>query len=243
LEDEVNKLLGLDDFDLALAMQAQERKRLYGVYPALVQSITDPDQQGRVRVRLPWSPDSNGAGYEAWARLTTLMAGADRGTWFVPDPGDEVLVVFEGGDPRRPYVIGALWNGLDAPPEQMDDAGENNKKVIVSRNNIRITLDDTQGQETVTIETPGGQKMVLQDGPGSIEVSDSNGNRLTMESAGITLSTSGKLTIQASTLDISAGLVTVDSGMSKFSGVVKSDALIANSVIGTSYTPGIGNIW
>ncbi|MGA7730499.1 MAG: phage baseplate assembly protein V [Chloroflexia bacterium] len=239
----MNELVGLDDFDLALALQAQERKRMYGVYPALVQSITDPDQQGRVRIRLPWSPDSSGAGYEAWARLATLMAGKDRGTWFIPDVGDEVLVSFEGGDPRRPYVIGALWNGKDAPPEQMDDGGQNNKKVIVSRNDIRIILDDTEGQETVTVQTPGGQSVVLKDGPGSVEITDSNGNSLKMESSGITLKTTAKLTIQAGTINVTAGQVSVNSGMSKFSGVVKSDTVLTESISSKAYLPGAGNMW
>jgi uncharacterized protein involved in type VI secretion and phage assembly len=239
----VNNLVGLDDFELALLSQAQERQRLYGAYPALVQSITDPDQQGRVRIRLPWSPDGSGAGYEAWARLATLMGGSKRGTWFIPDVDDEVLVAFEGGDPRRPYVIGALWNGKDAPPEQMDGNGQNNKKIIVSRNDIRIILDDTQGQETVTIQTPGGQHMVLKDGPGSVEISDSNGNSLKMESAGITLRTSAKLTIQASTISVTAGMVSVDAGMSKFSGVVKSDSVLTEAVVSKAYSPGAGNIW
>ncbi len=239
----MNDFVALDDLELALTLQAQERKRMYGVYPALVQSITDPDQQGRVRIRLPWSPDSSGAGYEAWARLATTMAGKDRGTWFIPDVDDEVLVTFEGGDPRRPYVIGALWNGKDAPPEQMDGAGQNNKKVIVSRNDIRIILDDTQGQETVTIQTPGGQSVVLKDGPGSVEITDSNGNSLKMESSGITLRTSAKLTIEASTISVTAGMVSVDSGMSKFSGVVKSDTVVTNAVVSSSYTPGAGNVW
>jgi uncharacterized protein involved in type VI secretion and phage assembly len=228
---------------MGLAAQAHERKRLFGVYPAVVQSIADPDQQGRIRVRLPWSPDGNGAGYEGWARLATFMAGASRGAWFIPDVGDEVLVAGEGGDLRRLYVIGALWNGQDAPPEQMDGAEENNKKVIVSRNNIRVTLDDTQGQEKVTIETPGGQVLTLQDGPGVVQIEDSNGNRLTMESAGITLSTAGKLTIEASTINVTAGMVSVDAGMSKFSGVVKADTVITNAVVSSSYTPGAGNIW
>ena len=92
----------------------------YGVYTALVTDIVDPDGQGRVRVKLPWSPDSEGSAYEAWARLATMMAGNDRGSWFIPDVEDEVLVAFEAGDPRRPYVVGALWNGQDAPPESMD---------------------------------------------------------------------------------------------------------------------------
>jgi uncharacterized protein involved in type VI secretion and phage assembly len=223
--------------------QAIERQRLYGVYPAEVTDIKDPDGQGRVKIRLPWSPDGGGAGYEAWARLTTMMAGANRGTWFVPDPGDEVLVLFEGGDARRPYVVGALWNGSDTPPETMDGGGNNFTKSIVSRNNIRVTLDDTDGQETVTIETPGGQQLVLRDGPGEIEVSDSNGNSITLASAGITIIASANVKVQAAQVEISAGMVTVNAGMSKFSGVVKADTVIANAVISSSYTPGAGNIW
>lgn len=223
--------------------QAVERKRLYGVYPAEVTDIKDPDGQGRVKIRLPWSPDGGGAGYEAWARLATLMAGPQRGTWFIPDPGDEVLVLFEGGDPRRPYVVGALWNGTDSPPENMDGAGNNYKKSIVSRRDIRITLDDTEGQETLSIQTPGGQKITLKDGPGSIEISDSNGNSVKLESAGITVTASANVTVRASQVEVNAGMLTVNAGMSKFSGVVKADTVIANAVVGASYTPGAGNIW
>lgn len=223
--------------------RAVERQRLYGVYPAEVTDIKDPDGQGRVKIRLPWSPDGGGAGYEAWARLAVLMAGPNRGTWFVPDPGDEVLVTFEGGDPRRPYVIGALWNGSDAPPETMDGGGNNFVKSIVSRNGIRVTLDDTDGQETMTIETPGGQKMVLKDGPGEVQISDSSGNSIKMEASGITVTASANVKVQASQVEITAGMVTVNAGMSKFSGVVKADTVITNAVISSSYTPGAGNIW
>lgn len=222
---------------------ARERRRLYGVYPAIVKSIADPDQQGRIKVLLPWSPDGNGAEYQVWARLATMMAGANRGSWFIPDIDDEVLVAFEGGDPRRPYVVGSLWNGQDAPPEQMDSGEENNRKVIVSRNQIRIILDDSQGQESVTIETPGGQTIVLQDGPGSITVSDSNGNQLTMDAGGISLNTPNRLSIQASTINMSAALVNVDTPQAVFSTAIKSILLETTSVVSATYSPGAGNIW
>jgi hypothetical protein len=125
----------------------------------------------------------------------------------------------------------------------MDGAGNNYKKVLCSRNGVKITLDDQDGQEQLKIETPGGQKMTLKDGPGSVEVVDSNGNSIKLESAGITINASAKVTINASQVAVSAGMVTVDAGMSKFSGVVKADTVIANSVISASYTPGAGNIW
>jgi uncharacterized protein involved in type VI secretion and phage assembly len=217
--------------------------RWYGVYPALVTDIKDPDAQGRVKVSLPWSPDSGSAQYEAWARLATLMGGNNRGSWYVPDVNDEVLIAFEAGDPRRPYVVGALWNGQDAPPESMDGGGNNYLKVIRSRNGVKITLDDHDGQEKFIVETPGSQKITLKDGPGAVTIEDSNGNSVKLETSGVTVTASAKVTIQASTMEISAGMVTVNAGMSKFSGVVQCDTMISNSVISASYTPGAGNIW
>ncbi|MCS6844219.1 MAG: phage baseplate assembly protein V [Caldilineales bacterium] len=216
--------------------------RLIGVYPALVTDVVDPDQQGRVRVRLPGLVDP-GAGYETWARLATLMAGDNRGTWFIPDVNDEVLVAFEAGDPSRPVVLGALWNGQDAPPEQMDAAGNNYLKTILSRVGVRITLDDTDGDVKLRLETPGGQKVVLKDTPPSIEVKDSTGNSVKLEPSGITVTAAGKVTINASTAEVSAGMVTVNAGLSRFSGVVQCDTLISNAVVSASYTPGAGNVW
>jgi uncharacterized protein involved in type VI secretion and phage assembly len=217
--------------------------RFYGAYPALVSDIKDPDGQGRVKVSLPWSPDKDGASYEAWARLATLMAGNNRGSWFIPDVNDEVLVIFLGGDPRYPCVLGGLWNGQDSPPQSMDGAGKNYVKTIRSRNGVKITLDDTDGQERMEIETPGGQSITLQDGPGSISIVDSNGNSVRLETAGVTVTASAKVTVNASTAEISAGMLTVNAGMSTFSGVVQADTVITNSVISASYTPGAGNIW
>jgi uncharacterized protein involved in type VI secretion and phage assembly len=217
--------------------------RWYGVYPALVSDIKDPDGLGRVKVTLPWAPDTGGARYEAWARVATLMGGRNRGSWFIPDVNDEVLILFEGGDPRRPYVVGGLWNGSDTPPESMDGAGNNYRKVLRSRNGVKITLDDNDGREQCIIETPGGQKLTMKDGPGSVEIMDSNGNTLKLEPSGITVTAAAKVTINASTMEISAGMVTVNAGMSKFSGVVQADTVISNSVVSASYTPGAGNVW
>jgi uncharacterized protein involved in type VI secretion and phage assembly len=216
--------------------------RWYGVYPALVSDIKDPDGQGRVLVTLPWAPDTDNGVYQAWARLATFMGGNNRGAWFIPDVHDEVLITFEGGDPRRPFVLGGLWNGKDAPPESMDGGG-NYKKVLRSRNGVKITLDDTDGQETLILETPAGQTVTLKDGPSSVEIKDANGNSVKLDSSGITVNASAKVTISASTAEISVGMLTVNAGMSKFSGVVQADTVITNSVVSASYTPGAGNIW
>ncbi len=217
--------------------------RWYGVYPALVEDVRDPDGQGRVKVTLPWVPDTGDKSYEAWARLATFMGGNNRGSWFIPDVNDEVLIVFEGGDPRRPYIIGGLWNGKDTPPQSMDSAGNNNLKVLRSRNGVKLTLDDTDGQETMILETPGGQKVTLKDGPGSVEVDDSNGNSIRMDSSGITINASATVTINASQVVVTASQVTVNAAISQFSGVVQADTVITNTIVSAVYTPGAGNVW
>ena len=215
--------------------------RWYGVYPALVSDVKDPDGQGRVKVTLPWSPDASNGRYEAWARLATMMGGKNRGSWFIPDPNDEVLVVFEAGDPRRPYVVGGLWNGADNPPASMDGAGKNDRKVLRSRNGVIVTLDDTQGQESLTLQTPGGQTITLKDGPGSIVITDSNNNAVKLEAAGVTVSSAGKVTIQATQVEVSASMVNVNTAMAKFSGIIDCAMLKTNSVVSETYSPGAGN--
>lgn len=217
--------------------------RWYGVYPALVTDVKgDPDGMGRVKITLPWAPDPGDGHYEAWARVATLMAGKDRGSWFIPDKDDEVLVAFEGGDPRRPYVLGGLWNGRDKPPETMDGAGKNARKVLRSRNGVQVTLDDSDGRESLVLETPGGQKVTLKDGPGAIELVDSNGNSVKLSPSGVAIESAGKVSVTATQLEVSAAVMKVNAGMSQFSGVVQSPTVLATSVVSSSYTPGAGNI-
>jgi uncharacterized protein involved in type VI secretion and phage assembly len=178
-----------------------------------------------------------------WARVVAPFAGDDRGMFALPDVGDEVFVVFVQGDARQAVVLGGLWNGAAAAPASTQSGGLNRYKCIKSKNGIVITLDDQQGQETLKLETPGGQAFTLKDGPGSVTVEDSNGNSIKLESAGITVTAAAKVTVNAPTVEVSAGMVKVDAGMSKFSGVVKCDTLITNAVVSSSYTPGAGNVW
>ena len=136
-----------------------------------------------------------------------------------------------------PYVIGALWNGTAKPPTS--DA--TSTKVIRSRSGVTLRIDDKA--TSLVIETPGGQRVTLEDGPGSIRVEDENGNSVTLATSGVTVNASAKVTVNASTVEVSASMIVVNAGMSRFSGVVQCDTLVANSVAAASYTPGAGNIW
>lgn len=87
--------------------RGRDRDHLHGLVCAVVTNVDDPDKKGHVKVALPWlAPD-----YESdWARVVTLASGPRTGALFLPEVGDEVLVGFEFGDARRPYVLGGLIN-------------------------------------------------------------------------------------------------------------------------------------
>lgn len=213
---------------------------LQGVYTASVLDNRDPEGLARVLVRVSGVDDASGA-RGVWARVATMMAGQNRGTWFVPEGGDEVLVAFERGDLRVPYVIGALWNAKARPPATSNDASTT--KMIQSRSGVNFQIRDDDKTRSLVIETPAGQRVTLQDGPGSLRIEDQNGNAITLEPSGVTINASAKVTVNGSTVDVNASAVTVNAGTSKFSGVVQCDTLISNSVISASYSPGAGNIW
>lgn len=215
----------------------------FGVYPGLVIDVVDPSNQGRVRVRFPWALDPEGGEFEAWARLATLMAGPNRGSWFIPDIGDEVLVTFEAGNPAHPYVIGSLWNGQDAPPGSMDGSGDNNRRLICSRSGLQLIFNDAHGQESLELHSANGQKLILTDMPGSVEILTQSGSKISVTQNGVEIVSPVKVTITAGTIELDTAMLTVNAGMAKFSGVVQADTLIANAVVSASYTPGAGNIW
>ena len=215
--------------------------RYAGVHVGVVSDNADPDGQGRVQVHLPWSPDPSGGRYEVWARLATMMAGADRGTWFVPDVDDEVLVAFVGGDPAWPVVVGSLWNGQDQPPETMQR--DNPVKAVVSRRGVRISLDDTPSATALDLTTPAGQHIQLTDGGNKVLVEDAAGNSIELGPGGITVTASGPLKITAPNASVDAGSLSISCPLTTFSGVVQVDTLLATSVVSSAYTPGVGNIW
>lgn len=209
---------------------------------AVVVSLDDPEEMNRVQVRLVSCDDADGQDAPLWARVVCPFAGKDRGAFFIPDVDDEVLVVFQNGDPSYPLVLGGLWNGDSTAPETIGSEGNRYKK-IRSKNGVTITLDDQSGQERFIAETPGGQRITLADGPGTVLVEDSNGNSAEFAAAGITIVAAANVDIQAARVTISAGMVNVDAALAKFSGVVQCQTLISTSVVSSSYTPGAGNIW
>lgn len=214
-----------------------DARRHFGVYPAIVTDIVDPDSLGRVEVKMPWlGSELGGADVRAWATLTTPYADDDQGILVLPEVDTQVLVAFEAGDLRRPYILGACWNGKEKLPNSPEQA--NNKRVWKSRAGSLLEFDDTSGAAKVTISMQSGHKLVLDDSAQSVTLSHSNGCTLTMNAG-------GQVSVQAnSTVEITASAMNVHCATATFDGMVNCTTLIASvGVVSPSYTPGAGNIW
>jgi uncharacterized protein involved in type VI secretion and phage assembly len=172
---------------------SRDRQRVYGVVTGVVTNNQDPDKLGRVRVNFPWLSDEDESW---WARVAAPMAGDQRGLYLLPEVDDEVLVVFEHGDVRFPYVIGALWSE-NAPPPETNEEGSNDHRVLKSRSGHVIRLDDTDGDEKIEI--------VDKDEKNSIVVSTANGTITIAGDSDIEIkSANGKLKLSANGIEITS---------------------------------------
>jgi len=184
-------------FDVLSTDQGASASRIAGVVVGVVTNTQDPAGLGRVKVKFPWLSDSEES---FWARVATPMAGKGRGFYFLPEVEDEVLLAFEHGDARFPYVLGALWNGQDKPPEN-NDKGENNIRSIKSRSGHVIRLNDTDGEEKIEITDKSGKNTI---------VFDTAKNTITLTSEkDITLSASkGTIKLDAQKIEIKSSAAT-----------------------------------
>jgi uncharacterized protein involved in type VI secretion and phage assembly len=192
-----------------------------GVAVAIVTENKDASGQGRVKVRFPWHDQPTNS---HWARIAMPMAGASRGVYFLPEVGDEVLVAFERGDVRFPYIVGSLWNGVDKAPANNGD-GKNDLRLIHSRKGHKLTFDDG-AKGRVRLELSDGkhiefddQGLRLDDGKGnSIAFASNSGSveikaatSLTIKAPRITIEASGTMAIKAgATLTLNGTLVSIN---------------------------------
>lgn len=150
----------------------------------------DPDGEYRVLVALPvWDSEEDGL----WARIATLDAGDNRGTFFRPEPGDEVVLGFLDGDPRQAVILGMLHSSAKAPPTE--PSNDNHEKGFVSRSGLKIWFDDQA--KAMRFSTPANNHVVMSDEDSSIYLKDQHGNSLTLNREGITLDSIGDLVLKA----------------------------------------------
>jgi uncharacterized protein involved in type VI secretion and phage assembly len=207
----------------------------FGLYPAIVTNIVDPDQLGRVELRFPWLGGSENT-VRAWATLLTPYAGDDQGFQILPEVDSQVVVGFEAGNLRRPYLVGACWNGKAALPAAPAEA--NDLRLIKTRSRSILAFDDADGAPRITLATDSGHKLELDAGGQTIRLTHSSGAVITMGPAGdVEIQANTTVTIKAVTLNVQAPVA-------NFDGVVNCTTLVAKSaVVSPSYTPGAGNVW
>jgi Rhs element Vgr protein len=150
----------------------------------------DPEGEDRIKVRLPLiSAHEEGT----WARIATLDAGNQRGTYFRPEINDEVIVGFLHDDPRYPVILGMCHSSAKPAPKPPSD--DNHEKGYVSRENMKMIFDDEK--KTMAFETPAGNKITLSEEDKAIKIEDQNGNTITLDAKGITLESAKDLVLKA----------------------------------------------
>ena len=221
----------INDFTLDGGLQTY-----YGVYPAIVTDLVDPDSMGRIEIRLPWLGSDGDSEVRAWATLLSPYADNDQGFQTLPEVDSQVVVAFEAGNLRRPYIVGACWNGQEVLPTEAEEA--NNIRVIKTRSGSELEFDDTEGASRVTLKMRSGHQLVMDDSASTVTLSHANGHV-------ITFSATGAVEIQAnSTVELTASAFNVHAPVTNFDGIVNCTTMVASSgVVSPMYTPGLGNIW
>ncbi len=173
----------------------------------VVESLDDPDNLGRVRVKYPIWEDQK----SEWARMATLMAGKEQGTRFVPEENDEVLVAFCQGNHDDPYIIGSLWNSKAPPPPDDGDKLKNNWRYIKSRSGHIVRFDDTEGSEKLEfigkdekhrfVIDVAGEKIELMCESGNIVIEAPDGD-VTVKAKNINLEASENMSLKAKEVTI-----------------------------------------
>jgi uncharacterized protein involved in type VI secretion and phage assembly len=178
-----------------------------GLVPAVVSDVKDPAKLGRVRLTMPWLDGHYTTG---WARVVAAGAGAGRGTVILPEVGDEVLAGFTGGDPDCGYVLGGLYNGMDALPALQVDpvdasSGEISVRAIVGRTAHRLELAESAQADGILLTTGDGKFALKLDKKGQLVELVSDGK--------IKLTAKNGVSVDAGTgpLELSGQKVTVTS--------------------------------
>lgn len=165
----------------------------------VTQLESDPKGEHRIMVRMPVISESDEG---IWARVATLDAGDNRGSFFLPEVGDEVVTGFLNNDPRHPVVLGGL--NSSAKPAPLDATDDNHEKGFVTRSGIKWIFNDDKKE--VLLQTPDGNKVLVSGEEQGIQIEDQNGNKLTLDSNGITLESATDITLKANGMIKAEGL-------------------------------------
>ena len=139
-----------------------------------VMDLSDPLGEGRIGVKYEWLPGGPSSG---WAPIATPLAGNGSGMFFMPELENEVLVAFDQGKFEHPYIVGFLWNGVDAPPEKNPK-----HRIIKTPGGLELRFEDDNLK--IELKTPGGLTVTMDDGNASISL-QGGGRSITMQDGSV----------------------------------------------------------
>jgi hypothetical protein len=207
-----------------------------GLALATVINDVDPQSRGRLQISLAGS-----TAMLFWAACIVPSSGqgsaGNYGVAMLPKIGEIVVVAFL--TPDQAFVIGAVWSGQSTFPRAASPTGE--RYAVTTPQQTSMVFDDTGPAFSVT--TPASNAITLTDSGGgtcTIQVGSTN---ILATSTSVSITTSAAIEIDTAALTVNAPSVAVNAAMAQFSGAIQCDSIIANTVIGASYTPGAGNIW
>lgn len=260
-----------ETYDIQQPLAGALLPAIEGLHTGIVTKLEgDPEGQHRIMVRLPLIADDMDG---IWSRVATLDAGNERGTFMLPELGDEVIVGFINNDPRQAVILGMCHSAKHPAP--LNAADENHEKGYISRSKMKMIFNDDK--KSFTLETPAGNKLVLSEDEKSVSIEDQNGSKVTLdsngctvksskdikleassgnitltgaggsikiESSGITIDAMAKLTLKGAQVEVSGGMFAVGAPMAKFDGMVQAGVIIGTTSISSpTYTPGAGNLF
>lgn len=176
-----------------------------GIYPAIVTNNNDPDNSNRVKLKYPWLDDDVES---HWGRVITIGAGSGMGLHWLPEVNDEVLVAFEHGNFNRPYILGSVYSGTHALPEDVQADKAIDVRVMQSRSGHKLVMNDTSGSEHFTIYTKSGHFIKLDDANKKVEIESSGGKKITIDDNGNSITIEGAETVNVK----SSGALNVEAG-------------------------------
>lgn len=223
-----------ETFDISDQPAAGIMAAVHGLQIGIVTGLeSDPDGEDRILINLPMV-DTQSEG--TWARVATLDAGENRGSFFRPEIGDEVIVGFINGNPNDAVVLGMM--NSSAKPAPLTASDDNHEKGFVTRSEMKFIFNDDE--VSVTVETPNGNKLVLSDQEGTILIEDENQNSILMNSEGITIESAAEINIKSGTemnaesgtnLSLSAGAMLKAEGTGGAELSTGASAVIKGSVV------------
>ncbi|OFX59110.1 MAG: type IV secretion protein Rhs [Bacteroidetes bacterium GWB2_41_8] len=223
----VNPAWFTDNFNIASQPSSGLFAAIHGLQIGIVTQLeSDPNNEHRIKIRCPLIDNTSDG---IWARIASLDAGNERGAFFLPEISDEVIVGFINDNPNDAVVLGMLNSSAKPAPLQASD--DNHEKGFVTRSKIKFIFNDDK--KTVLLETPGEQRILIDDDAGEIKVEDKNGNKIVMDSSGIVLESAKDLTLKA-TGDIKIeGVNITASASAQFKGEGSAGAEISTSAVAT----------